>query len=147
MDPPRPSLAELGGAHREQALERYRILRAHLDDGVPLARVAAHAGQPYRTLQRWLADYRRDGLAGLARRPRCDAGTRRLPRAADADRRTGAAASGAEHRHHPPPSRHGRRRTGLAGTELRHGVRHRPQPGPGPDGAGPARGAPLPGAV
>ncbi|WP_435832342.1 helix-turn-helix domain-containing protein [Nonomuraea africana] len=56
------------------------MLRPHLDDGVPLVRVASHAGRPYRTLQRRLADYRRDGLAGLARRPRRDAGTRRLPR-------------------------------------------------------------------
>ncbi|MEV0163395.1 Mu transposase C-terminal domain-containing protein [Nonomuraea fuscirosea] len=79
MDPPQSSLAELSSAQRERALERYRILRPHLDDGVPLARVAAHAGRPYRTLQRWLADYRRDGLAGLARHPRRDAGTRRLP--------------------------------------------------------------------
>lgn len=79
MDPPQPSSAELSGAQRERALERYRILRPHLDDGVPLARVATHAGRPYRTLQRWLADYRRDGLAGLARHPRRDAGTRRLP--------------------------------------------------------------------
>ncbi|MEU9836242.1 Tn3 family transposase [Streptosporangium sp. NPDC048047] len=35
---------------------------------------------PYRTLQRWLADCRRDGLTGLARRPRRDAGRRRRPR-------------------------------------------------------------------
>jgi putative transposase len=46
---------------------------------VPLARTARAAGVAERTAQRWLAAYRRDGLVGLARRPRADRGRRRLP--------------------------------------------------------------------
>src|SRR3954470_16310215 len=46
---------------------------------VPLTRTAAAAGVPLRTAQRWLARFRRDGLAGLTRAPRRDAGRHRLP--------------------------------------------------------------------
>ena len=55
------------------------MLRAHLEDGCPLARVAGEHGVPERTLRRWLAAYRAGGLAALARRPRSDRGTRRMP--------------------------------------------------------------------
>ena len=54
-------------------------LRAHLEDGVPLTRVAAQSGIPHRTLQRWLARYRAGGLAGLGRAPRADRGRSRFP--------------------------------------------------------------------
>ena len=39
---------------------------------MPLTHVARHHGIPLRTVQRWLAQYRRDGFAGLARRQRSD---------------------------------------------------------------------------
>ena len=42
-----------------------------------LSQAATNAGVPYRTAQRWLAQYQRLGLAGLARRPRTDRDTRR----------------------------------------------------------------------
>ncbi len=71
-----PGLAE---AQREQALARRQVLRAHLEDGCPLVRVAGEHGVPERTLRRWLAAYRTGGLAALALRPRSDRGTRRLP--------------------------------------------------------------------
>jgi putative transposase len=67
---PPTSLADLSEARREQALRRFTLLQQHLEDGVPLPAVAAHAGVPVRTAQRWLARYRSEGLAGLARRPR-----------------------------------------------------------------------------
>lgn len=57
---------------------RWKALQPHLDDGVPLARAAADAGVALRSARRWLAWFRRDGLAGLARAPRSDRGTRRL---------------------------------------------------------------------
>jgi putative transposase len=44
---------------------------------MPLTHVARHHGIPLRTVQRWLAQYRCDGFAGLARRRRSD---RRQPR-------------------------------------------------------------------
>jgi putative transposase len=64
---------------RAAALEHFTLLQPHLEDGIPLAHVAAAAGVPLRTAQRWLARYRADGLIGLARQPRRDQGRRRLP--------------------------------------------------------------------
>jgi putative transposase len=64
--------------HR-QAMDRFVALRPAIEDGVPLTRAAADAGIPLRTAQRWLARYRRHGLAGLARVVRSDAGRSRSP--------------------------------------------------------------------
>jgi len=72
-------LVELPEAARAEALRRWRVLRPHLEDGVPLPRAAGEAGVRLRTAQRWLARFRADGLAGLARSARADRGTRRLP--------------------------------------------------------------------
>ena len=66
-------------AQRDQAMARWQILRPHIEDGVPLARLAGHGGVAGRTLQRWAARYRADGLVGLARRERADRGARRFP--------------------------------------------------------------------
>ena len=74
------SLARPGrGGASAQAMARFAVLRPHLEEGVPLARAAGEAGVPLRTAQRWLARYRRDGLAGLARPVRSDAGAHRSP--------------------------------------------------------------------
>ena len=64
---PTASFATLTEEGQAQAMARFAVLRPHLEDGVPLARAADAAGVPLRTAQRWLARYRRDGLAGLAR--------------------------------------------------------------------------------
>ncbi|MGC5019335.1 leucine zipper domain-containing protein [Micromonospora sp. DT47] len=64
-DRPRPPLTT--EVQRAEALRRWRILRAHVEDNVPLSRVAADAEVPLRTGQRWLARYRAEGLRGLAR--------------------------------------------------------------------------------
>ena len=77
--PDQTALAALGEDGRAEALRRWEVLRAHLEDGVPLARVAAQSGIPHRTLQRWLARYRVGGLAGLGRAPRADRGRSRFP--------------------------------------------------------------------
>jgi len=66
---------------RQAALARCTLLRPPIEDGVPLARVAVQCGRELRTLQRWLQAYRRPGLAGVARAPRRDRGTRTLPTA------------------------------------------------------------------
>lgn len=79
MAGPPPSLASLPEADRAEALERFRVLRPHLEEGAPLAPLAAAAGIALRTARRWVARYRAEGLAGLARRPRADRGRRRLP--------------------------------------------------------------------
>lgn len=74
-----PALAELTDAQREQAMTRFRVLRSHVERGVPLPRAAQAAGVGLRTVERWLAQYRADGLTGLVRRTREDRGRRRLP--------------------------------------------------------------------
>jgi putative transposase len=78
-DGPHAGLSGLTPAQRDQALARWHVLRVHLEDGCPLVRAAGEHGVPERTLRRWLAAYRAGGLAALARRPRSDRGTRRMP--------------------------------------------------------------------
>src|SRR5262245_33077609 len=70
-------LAALSPQERARALERYRILQPCVEHHVPLTHVAHDHGIPLRTAQRWLAQYRREGLARLGRRRRSD---RRQPR-------------------------------------------------------------------
>ena len=76
---PRAGLTGLSEGQREQAMTRWRLLAPHLEEGVPVARLAAHSGVAERTLQRWAARYRASGLAGLARAGRADKGRRRIP--------------------------------------------------------------------
>lgn len=59
------------------AEERWRVLRLHVEDQVPLAALARDTGISARTLQRWHRRYLDDGIAGLNLQPRVDAGTRR----------------------------------------------------------------------
>lgn len=73
-----PAPAALTEAQRRRALARFRLLRPFLEDGVPLGRIAREQGVTLRTAQRWVAGYRRDGLAGLVRRVRADRGGHRL---------------------------------------------------------------------
>jgi putative transposase len=60
--------AGLAEARRREAMQRFAVLRPHLEDGTPLSVAAADAGVPLRTAERWLARYRAAGLTGLARR-------------------------------------------------------------------------------
>lgn len=73
-------LATLTARQADAAMARYQFLQPTLEHAIPLAQVARDAGVPLRTARRWLADYRRAGLMGLARRPRADrAQPRRVP--------------------------------------------------------------------
>jgi putative transposase len=54
---------------RTQALERFKLLQPHLEDGVALSALARQQGVPLRTMQCWLQRYRQHGLPGLCRRP------------------------------------------------------------------------------
>lgn len=76
LPPHRPALTE---ADRQAALDRFQHLRPALEDGVPQGRLARHLGVTLRTLQRWIHRYRTQGMAGLVRKTRADAGHRRLP--------------------------------------------------------------------
>jgi putative transposase len=84
MDGHHPDIAPLcalSDAERTRALERYGVLQPCVEHDVPLTRVAHHHGPPLQTVQRWLAQYRRAGLAGLTRRGRSDRGHQRRLRA------------------------------------------------------------------
>jgi transposase len=70
-------LAPLSEEARKLALDRFRILKPHLEHSRSLRSVALATGIPYRTAHRWLAQYRRFGLAALARKARVDRGERR----------------------------------------------------------------------
>jgi putative transposase len=74
----RSPLNVLSEAERAQAFERFGLLRPALEEGISLARVARDRGIALRTAQRWADQYRRDGLAGLARKARSDRGKRHL---------------------------------------------------------------------
>src|SRR5262245_27437773 len=62
---------------RKLALDRFRLLRPHLEDDRPLKAVATSAGIPFRTAQRRAALYQQFGVAGLARKKRTDDGRHR----------------------------------------------------------------------
>jgi putative transposase len=71
-------LAGLSAEARELALVRFRLLQPHLEGGRELRTIAAETEVSFRTLQqRWVAQYRASGLAGLARKSREDQGARR----------------------------------------------------------------------
>ena len=61
----------------DQALERFRIIRPFLEEGVALAAIARHHGIALRTARRWVSHYRTGGLAALTRSPRADKGSHR----------------------------------------------------------------------
>jgi putative transposase len=75
---PQPPLSDLSEAERALAFERFELLRPALEEGIPLARIARDRGIPLRTARRWAGQYRRGGLAGLARKERTDQGKRQL---------------------------------------------------------------------
>lgn len=59
--------------------ERWRILRLHVEDQIPLAALARDTGIGLRTLQRWHQLYRIGGITTLDPHQRSDAGLRRTP--------------------------------------------------------------------
>lgn len=63
----------------QTALMRWQILRRHIEEGVPLTALAAHEGIGLRTLQRWHAAHKRDGIAGLATANHGTTGRRTTP--------------------------------------------------------------------
>lgn len=71
------SLAGLTDVQRATAWQRWQVLQPAIEDGVPLTTAAELAGVALRTAQRWMASYRADGVVGLARPRRADAGVRR----------------------------------------------------------------------
>jgi len=72
-------LTSLAEHERVEALRRFHEIRPLLEEGVPPAHIAQQLGVTVRTLQRWVRRYHTQGLSGLVRTPRADAGRRRLP--------------------------------------------------------------------
>jgi putative transposase len=62
---------------RRVALDRLRLIQPHIEQDQSLSSIAQTAAISYRTAQRWLTQYRRFGLAALARKQREDRGERR----------------------------------------------------------------------
>lgn len=58
---------------------KWRILRLHVEDDIPLTVLASDTGIGLRTLQRWHHLYRSGGIAALEPQSRRDLGTRRTP--------------------------------------------------------------------
>jgi transposase len=56
-----PELASFSESSRKSALQRFQLLRAHLEDGRSLAAIAREPNISYRTLQHWLERYRTSG--------------------------------------------------------------------------------------
>nr|WP_220199342.1 DDE-type integrase/transposase/recombinase [Ktedonospora formicarum] len=71
------TLSELTERQRAEAYRRYEVVREHVEEGIAQTVVARERGVPLKTLQRWVRQYREDGLCGLARPPRVDRGKRR----------------------------------------------------------------------
>jgi len=60
------------------AFEKFQILRPHLEEEVPLPKIAKLHTISLSTLKRWLRNYKAQGLVGLERKPRSDKGKRQL---------------------------------------------------------------------
>ena len=70
-------LAGLTEEARKLALDRFHLLQPHIEGERSLKLVAAAAGIPFRTAQRWVALYQKFGLTALARKRRTDRGENR----------------------------------------------------------------------
>lgn len=71
-------LATCSEAERAQALARFQLIEPYLAGATSLSAIARTRSTPLRTLQRWVTRYRQQGLAGLVRKQRADAGRRRM---------------------------------------------------------------------
>ncbi|MCI0538525.1 MAG: helix-turn-helix domain-containing protein [Verrucomicrobiales bacterium] len=73
------SLAELTADQRANALARYEIIRPVLEGGLSQKRVSEIRDVSARTVRRWLRDYEKEGLVGLAPKGRRDKDKKHIP--------------------------------------------------------------------
>lgn len=59
------------------ALDKYKIIKVHLEQGIPLLQVSSINNIPIRTLNNWVKSYRTNGFSGLERKQRSDSNTRK----------------------------------------------------------------------
>jgi len=71
-------LSEFSEKERQQAYERYKIIKPFLEDNTKLSTIASEKKLSYSTLSRWVKKYRDDGLIGLIDKRRSDSGKRRI---------------------------------------------------------------------
>ena len=67
-DPGSQPLSALPEGERLHTLERFQVIRPHLEEGISLSAIARERGIRLRTAQRWVSRYRSAGLAGLVRK-------------------------------------------------------------------------------
>ncbi|SRR6266851_4625512 len=80
MTAPSFPLTGLSEAQRTQALERFALLRPALEGSVSQTQLAREHHISLSTVQRWIKQYRENGLAGRANTRRSDKGkSRSLP--------------------------------------------------------------------
>ncbi len=58
----------------KSALDKFAIIRPHLEDSVSLLKIAKHQEISERTLKRWVKNYREQGLVGLERKENANKG-------------------------------------------------------------------------
>lgn len=68
----------MGNLQISSSLEKFRIIRPHLEEKVPLSKLEKLHGISSSTLKRWSRDYRENGLTGLERKQRIDKGIRKI---------------------------------------------------------------------
>jgi putative transposase len=68
----------LSETDRHQAFTRFQLIRPFFENKMPLAKLAREQGIPLRTARRWVNRYRKNGLAGLARKSRADKAKHRI---------------------------------------------------------------------
>lgn len=72
------TLTQFSEAERQQALERYKTIKPHLEEGVKLTTVSKNTKKAYSTLYRWVKAYKSEGLIGLIDKKRTDNGKCRV---------------------------------------------------------------------
>ena len=60
------------------ALDKYKIIKVHLEQGISLLQVSSTNSIPIRTLNNWVKSYRTNGFSGLERKQRSDFNTRKV---------------------------------------------------------------------
>lgn len=70
-------IVELTEDKQKEALECYHIIKPFIEESIPLIRISEESSQSYRTLSRWVNQYRKYGLPGLVTKQRSDCGKHR----------------------------------------------------------------------
>lgn len=70
-------LVDMSDVERKLTPEEYKLLEPHLQNGRELRSVSEGSDVSFRTLQRWVAAFKREGLTGLVRKGRINSGERR----------------------------------------------------------------------